>query len=85
MRYGAEQIEQLVKQQGESGVSVPEFCRSQGLSEKTFYVWRQRVKESSNKFARVQTGITVTLELPEGLKLQVPLESLKLVIAELRR
>lgn len=79
------EIERLVQEQVESGSGVPEFCRSRGLREKTFYVWRQRVKDSGRRFARVQTGVTVSVELPEGIKLQVPLESLQLVLSELRR
>lgn len=85
MRYRAKEIEELVWEQEASGETVPDFCRSRGLQEKTFYVWRQRVKRSNQKFARVQTGVTVKIELADSIKLQVPLESLRSVLEELRR
>ena len=85
MKYGRKDIERLVTEQNDSGLSVPEFCGSRGLREKTFYVWRQRVKRSVPKFARVQTGVMVSVELEQGIKLQVPLESLGMVLTELKR
>jgi hypothetical protein len=46
-----------IAQQERSGLSVQRFCKEQGLTEQTFYVWRKRVKKQQPmRFALVETG-----------------------------
>lgn len=40
-KYTEEQIAFALRQ-AESGISVGEVCRKMGVSEKTFYTWRQK-------------------------------------------
>ncbi len=37
---------ELVKQQKTSGLSVPAFCRREGISPWTFYDWRSRLRKA---------------------------------------
>ena len=78
------EITRLVREQHASGESVPEFCAARGLEAKTFYVWRQRIKEGEERFARVSTDRRVELELSSGVTLRVAVEDLKSVLEALR-
>jgi transposase len=41
--------------QGQSGVSVKQFCAQQGLTEQSFYYWRKRLQASAAmRFALVE-------------------------------
>lgn len=40
-KFTEEQIAFALRQ-AESGISVAEVCRKMGISEKTFYTWRQK-------------------------------------------
>jgi transposase-like protein len=45
-----------ISAQEQSGVSVKQFCRQQGLSEQSFYYWRKRLQTpASMRFALVET------------------------------
>src|SRR3569833_54990 len=46
-----------IAQQERSGVSVQRFCKEQGLTVQSFYVWRKRLRnQQSMRFALVETG-----------------------------
>lgn len=78
------EIEQLVDEQQSSGQSVPAFCRGHGLAEKSFYVWRQRVRQHRERFAPVVVGERVELELQGGVLVKVAKHDLKAVLGALR-
>ena len=85
-------------QQEKSGHAVSVFCREQGLSEPTFYAWRQRLRKQMRKqntsvrFALVETKPAeetvppIELMLASGHRLRIPHDAatLKLVLAVLR-
>lgn len=85
MKQRKEEIERLVEAQRVSGQSVAEFCREQGLEEKTFYVWRQRIRERGEGFVRVESGKRVALELANGSMIRFERELLGSVLKELSR
>ena len=72
-----------------SGKSVIEYCQEHGYHPTRFYNWKKLtegavVKDKPN-FARVQTGIKVTVELSGGVRLiDLPIESLAAVLKEVR-
>jgi len=84
MRRSLSEITHLVAEQKESGKSVPEFCAERGLTEKSFYVWRQRARATESGFARVQMDKRIELELSGGVTLRVAVEDLKAVLEALR-
>src|ERR1035438_9142107 len=52
---------ELIRQQGQSGISVSAFCRDRGFSDQTFYNWRKRLSGSGPvSFALVQAGSPVS-------------------------
>ena len=74
--------------------TIAEFSRSRGLEPKRLYHWTRQERETVPKvlrenepatacFARVQTGVTVSLELQSGLRLTVAVEGLRAVLREL--
>jgi len=85
---------QRMAQQEKSGHAVSVFCREQGLSEPTFYAWRQRLRKqnTSVRFALVETKPAeetvppIELMLASGHRLRIPHDAatLKLVLAVLR-
>ena len=85
MERRAEEIRRLVEAQRASGQSVPEFCREHGLMEKTFYVWRQRVQKRNDRFARVESGKRIALELRNGSTIRFERDLLGVVLQELSR
>jgi hypothetical protein len=70
------------------------FCHEQGLSEPTFYAWRQRLPKQNTpvRFALVETKrgeealLPIELMLASGDRLRIPHDAatLKLVLAVLR-
>jgi transposase-like protein len=70
----------IAEQEG-SGLPVARFCKDQGISEQSFYVWRKRLRnEGPVRFALVETGpgqqqpdATSALELilPGGERLRI--------------
>ena len=81
-------------QQEKSGHAVSVFCREQGLSEPTFYAWRQRLRKQNTpvRFALVETKPAeetvppIEVMLASGHRLRIPHDAatLKLVLAVLR-
>jgi hypothetical protein len=54
-RKSAEKVlrwRKIVKSQADSGLSVREFCATEGISEPSFYAWRKKLREE--KFDRSQ-------------------------------
>ena len=80
---GAE-IERLVKEQKRSGKSVPQFCAAHGIEANTFYNWRQRFKENTGGFARVESSERISLQLESGVTIRVDREDLKAVLEALK-
>jgi len=39
---------EILRRQADSGVSVREYCASEGLSEPSFYAWRKKLREPMN-------------------------------------
>ena len=78
------EIEKLVEEQERSGQSVPAFCAERGLHEKSFYVWRQRVRKQRERFVPVVIGDRIELELEGGVRLKVAKQDLKAVLEALR-
>jgi hypothetical protein len=70
------------------------FCREEGLSEPTFYAWRQRLRKQNTpvRFALVETKPAeetvppIELMLASGDRLRIPHDAatLRLVLAVLR-
>jgi transposase-like protein len=76
-RYWTEVIEQQIA----SGQNVRAFCRSQGVGEHSFYMWRQRLRRGKEKrknekpvrFALVDRGAASAAELSgASLELLLP-------------
>lgn len=63
-----------IAEQERSGLSVERFCKEQGLTEQTFYVWRKRLREQQPmRFALVETGSSAReLDRDAGLELVLP-------------
>jgi len=78
------EIERHLKEQVRSGKSATAYCQERGISIGKFYSWKKRRKEAPSSFARVQTGITVQIEVG-AVKLHVPLEALHVVLSELNK
>lgn len=83
----------IVGEQEKSGQGVGAFCRDRGVSEPSFYAWRQRFrKEQSVSFALVQTerstvgAAIVEVVLTSGDRLRIPAEEtpLRTVLRVLR-
>ena len=87
-----EQWRRMIEQQEKTGQSVRVFCQAQGLSEPSFYNWRQRLRnERPVSFALVETkeprpDTAVELVLVSGERLRIPPEpaTLRLVLSVLR-
>jgi hypothetical protein len=89
---------ELIGKQKRSSQSVRTFCQEQGVSQPSFYYWRQQLggeKRGPVKFALVETGRSasradhgVELELAGGVRLHVPpgtdTATLRMVLAVLR-
>lgn len=84
----------------ESGLSVSEFCRVEGVSTPSFYQWRKRLAEQrpqqssvdddSSGFARVRVvgSASVSAQLPGGTRVEIPIgdaQALRLVVETLAR
>lgn len=80
-RYSREEWLGWIGEQEKSSQSVVEFCRHKKLSEKSFYLWRRklrgersRTKETSESFLPVSIVGTTSIEisLPCGATLRLP-------------
>jgi transposase-like protein len=68
-----EKIKKHLAAQARSGETISVYCRRAGISAKTFYNWRRRVKDVG-KFVEVGRSEDAGLELKvrEGLSVIVP-------------
>ena len=64
---------EMLKRHADSGVSVREFCTSEGVSEPSFYAWRKRLRESIGDGRRMR-GPRRGEEASNDDRLFVPLE-----------
>ena len=80
-RYSREQWRAWLVEQAEGGLSVAEFCRRQGVSAKTFYLWRSKLTDeltgeevADKPFVPVSLagGAQVEIDLPCGATIRVP-------------
>jgi transposase-like protein len=90
MHYNEEKQELILREQAASGLSMPEFSQRTGIEAKKLYGWRRKFREraagkqpGTAEFARVQSGHSVEITTGSGLKIKVPLESLRAVLKEL--
>src|SRR5437660_12587226 len=57
MEAKSEYWRERITEQERSGMSVQRFCKEQGLTEQSFYLWRKRLREQQPmRFALVETG-----------------------------
>jgi hypothetical protein len=78
------EIERHLNEQRRSGKTAAAYCQERGIAIGKFYGWKKRRKEVPSNFARVQTAITVEIEIG-AVKLRVPLEALNAVLSELNK
>jgi len=56
---------ELIREQSQSGRSVSDFCREQGVSDQSFYHWRKRLAgNESVRFALVEADGAITRDSP---------------------
>jgi hypothetical protein len=57
----------IIKERGESGLTIKEFCRSMGINEASYYYWLKRLrKEACDKIPPVPcNGLMVTNTAPD--------------------
>jgi hypothetical protein len=81
----------------QAGLTVAEFCRREGVSVPSFYQWRKRltspIGRQSTKARRqdaqtpvfqqvlLTSGAVVAVELPSGVRMELPAEQVQLVRA----
>ena len=80
VHHSADQWEAWLKEFEQRDETVGQFCQSLGVSQNTFYKWRQRLKENltadssaSGKFVPVTLlSCELAIELPGGAVARVP-------------
>ena len=72
-RRGREFWETALREQGQSGCSVGDYCREKGLEPVTFYAWRKRLGEAAESSQDIHfTPITVCASAVSGTELVLP-------------
>lgn len=66
---------EILERQANSGVSVREFCATEGVSEPSFYAWRKRLGTRKKDGSRVRTA-TRRKDRHDNGRLFVPLQVL---------
>lgn len=66
-----------IARQRRSRISVAEFCSREGVSAKSFYVWRKRLREAAARQAGPASELFVPVALPlasaaGGLRIELP-------------
>lgn len=87
-----------VERHRRSGLAVGRFCEREGVSTASFYWWRKRLKgrkaSSKNEPSRFQpvrltaAGLSMSVHLLGGVRIEVPMENLdgvRAVLGELMR
>jgi hypothetical protein len=83
IRRNEKQWREIIAAQEASGQTVLAYCRGKGFSDKSFYMWRRRVKGKLNarteKFMEVVSSIenpgekgVLRVYTPRGYRLEVP-------------
>lgn len=65
----------ILKRQAGSGLSVSEFCASEGISQPSFYSWRKKLRERGNDEPDLQRSVP-RKESSDNGRLFVPLQLL---------
>lgn len=72
-----------VKAQSESGLSMAEYCRREGIPANSFYNWKKKFQSVSG-FVKVRSAPgKIELELSNGTRLFVPETDLRKVLGAL--
>ena len=80
-RRSREEWRKIIIRQETSGVSIPEYCRQQKLSEKSFYGWRKRLgvnaEPKPEEFIQITStevgsGKVLNIKTPGGYQLEIP-------------
>ena len=72
-RLGRDFWSAAIKEQGQSGCSVADFCGMKGLEQATFYAWRKRLEGKDNPGEGVLfTPITVKESILVGSEVLLP-------------
>jgi hypothetical protein len=87
-----EEWSRMVGLQEKSGQSVRVFCKERGLSEPSFYTWRQRLRSQKpvtfalveTKAGTTDTGIEVLLTSGDRLRIGCDAATLRMVLSVLR-
>ena len=66
---------EILKRQASSGLSVREFCATEGISQPSFYAWRRKFRERKNVGSRPREGRRPK-DAPDQERMFVPLELL---------
>jgi hypothetical protein len=65
---------EILKRQAGSGLSVREFCATEGVSQPSFYAWRRKFRERKNNGSRPREARPK--DAPDQERMFVPLELL---------
>jgi putative transposase len=68
--YRAEQWRQLMQQRRESPLNNREFCAQQGISEKSYYYWLKKLRESAAEHGIPQLVALEDSGKPDGLRIE---------------
>lgn len=72
-----------VKAQAESGLSMAEYCRREGIAANSFYNWKKKFQSMSG-FVKMNPAIgKIELELSNGAKVLVSEDNLSKVLGAL--
>ena len=66
---------EILTRQASSGLSVREFCATEGVSQPSFYAWRRKLRERKNNGSRPR-GVSRPKDAPDQERMFVPLELL---------
>jgi hypothetical protein len=68
--------QEILKRQAVSGLSVREFCATEGFSQPSFYAWRRKLRERTNAGSRLLPGARRRKDAEDQGRMFVPLELL---------
>ena len=66
---------EILKRQAGSGLSIREFCATEGVSQPSFYAWRKKIRERENDGSRLRAARRPK-DAPDQEHMFVPLELL---------